>query len=537
MLQLAEYGRKHGLPVPSRLQPNPSPCLDRDGPRSQSDEPPRARATPPKRKTQSSQKQGQKSSRGKKPVHPAQETPVARPESPIVVESDSELQTLKNPGRKSVPQAQGTCTPARRESPIIVDSDSEEPQKPTPRKKTQKRIVFSEDSDMDTDPLSQNFAPSVQQTQTRAESLIQVIEPEHQSSTAANPAAFRRHETFWFADGSLFLQLAGVRFKMHRSRLRRASAFLEQLFAIREDSFEEESMNIALNSGDALKVGVPVEEVAGLDLYILDGIGVKLADFEVLMNAVDSGLEYVYTGRGASQVQVQKTPSVAMLVSTIRAATTLQCESIRSWAIACIQEIWTWSPEFDFRKSLLLVDASEILNLPRTHWHKIPATVLARTLYELLRSPHFDDKNMDINLLIPRRRLNDARGKLQDAWVSIAADALSSVVLCPCGVPPPCESSSADTDDTAFPPAHCISQSPSDVVRDIHIRTVHTSLLDNHLSDPLGGLDALIAMEEVWLAEGYCPGCVYLRRKLWKGKKDKLMSEMFNVWFQDLMKK
>ena len=49
-------------------------------------------------------------------------------------------------------------------------------------------------------------------------------------------------------------------------------------------------MNIELKSGHGCDVRVPVEEVAGLDLYILDGIGVKLADFEVLMNAVNNGL-------------------------------------------------------------------------------------------------------------------------------------------------------------------------------------------------------------------------------------------------------
>ncbi|KAJ6498795.1 hypothetical protein C8R45DRAFT_925526 [Mycena sanguinolenta] len=442
----------------------------------------------------------------------------------MVVDSDPDLQS-----QKSLPPAQETPTSATRpESPIVTDSDPQ-PQK-TKLRKTQKKIVLSEESEIESiDPPNHNSVPSVQ-----TPFPARVIQPEHQSSTAAtrNPAIFRRHETFWFLDGSLFLQLAGVRFKMHRSRLRRASAFFEQLFAIREDLFEKESMNAELKSGDGRDVRVPVEEVAGLDLYILDGIGVKSADFEVLMSAVDNGLEYAYTGCDG-QVQVQ----TIMLASAFRAATTLQCNSIRSWAIASIQNIWTWSPEMVFCEPLPLVEASEILNLVRSHGHTMPDTVLSRALYELLRSPHFNDmKNMDINLPIPRKRLDDARGKLQDAWIYIAADVQPSVVLCPCGVPPPSKSSAADTDDTSSPPAQCISQSPSEVLREIHMRMVHTSCLDKYLSDPLGGLDALIAMEDVWSAEGYCLGCVCLKMRLWKGKKDKLMKEMKDVWFQDLMK-
>ncbi|KAJ7267651.1 hypothetical protein B0H12DRAFT_1098213 [Mycena haematopus] len=415
-------------------------------------------------------------------------------EHPIVVDGDIEIEIEAHLSPKSAPPVQEKRTPAARsESKIQAVQPKSEKEARTPA--------------------------------ARSESKTQVIQPKGESSTAATSANFRRHETLWFNDGSLFLQLAGVRFKMHRSRLRRASTFLEQLFAIREESYEKASMHIALKSGKH----VPVEEVAGLDLYILDGVAVKFADFEVLMFIVDNGIEYAYAGCG-SQVQV-RTPTVSMLASAIRAAKALQCQSIHSWAISSIQETWTWTPKTVFRERLSMTDAFEILVLVRTH--KMADTVSTRALYELLRSPRFNNIK-DIHLPIPRKRLNVERGKLQEAWISIAADAEPSAVPCP-SVPPASDSSSSANDASLAEIQQCISHSPSDV-RDIHMKVVHTSVFDQHLSDPLGGLDALIATPEVWSAEGYCPGCIYLRTKLWEEKKDNLMKELNGIWAQSLKK-
>jgi hypothetical protein len=54
-------------------------------------------------------------------------------------------------------------------------------------------------------------------------------------------------------------------------------------------------MNIFLKSRDFLDVSMKVEEVDGLNLYILDGIHVSLEDFEVLVNLIDGGLSEAWS--------------------------------------------------------------------------------------------------------------------------------------------------------------------------------------------------------------------------------------------------
>ncbi|KAF8199970.1 hypothetical protein K438DRAFT_1822942 [Mycena galopus ATCC 62051] len=332
-----------------------------------------------------------------------------------------------------------------------------------------------------------------------ADSSMDIVAPESQRPVTSN---FRRHDTLWFFDGSLFLQIHGVRFKLHRSRLRRASDFFEQVFAIREANIR--------------KVCVKIEEVAGFDLYILDG----MAEFRSSRTLVPFGV----------------------LASVVRAATTLRCESIRSWAIASIEESWTWSAQTKIHDPLPDVDACEILVLASTH--AIPETVTARAFYELLRTQRWD-KHAN-QLCIPKKALNKAQEQLADAWISIAADAQHSIVPCPfsstLSVPPLQADSSLSLNDpeaavaaAPLPRLPCISHSVSSV-RAIHIKIVH-ALFEHHSFDPLGGLEALIAGEDVWAAKGYCAGCVHLRTKLWMGKKDKLMHEMNNVWFAELRTK
>jgi hypothetical protein len=227
-----------------------------------------------------------------------------------------------------------------------------------------------------------------------------------------------------------------------------------------------------------------------------------------IFNSVPQQLlrEYVY---GSGQVPF------SVLASAIRAATTFQCPGIRSWAIQSIEEIWT--PRRTFLEPL--PNASQVLTLARTY--HMAETVTDRALYELLRAENFDElRNMHPPFL--QKRLDIARGKMHDAWISIAADPDKSSVPCPWG--PGLDSETA-----------CISHSPSGI-RDNHTKVVHTSLfIDRYMYDPIGGLESLISGEINWSATGYCPGCVQLKTRLWTDKKDKLVQEL-NLWFQDFKK-
>ncbi|KAF7357837.1 BTB domain-containing protein [Mycena venus] len=309
------------------------------------------------------------------------------------------------------------------------------------------------------------------------------------SDRSTTSAGFQRHESFWFFDGSLFIQLGGVRFKLHRSRLNGTSIFLQKVFGIRDGFYEKTSLNISLKSGDSANVSVKVEEVDGFDLYILDGVGVNLEDFVVLMNLMENSFEYC-----------DSDVSVFMLASAIRAATTLQCPTIRSWAIITIERIWNLHTFLE-----PLPNPSEVLNLARTHG--MHETVITRALYELLRAENFDAEVLKLRLPTRRERLDSAKEQLYYEWISIAADPQPSTVRCPFG-------------------QRCTSHSPSEVQK-THMDLVHmSSLLERHLSDPIGGLEYLISLEDRWSAAGYCPRCVHLRTRLWADKKDEIIKEM-----------
>lgn len=86
--------------------------------------------------------------------------------------------------------------------------------------------------------------------------------------------AYKKHHTHWYLDGSLFVQLGGVRYRVHRSRMVRVS-----------DWFRD-----ALESGRSKSKGKQKQEVEyeedGTPLVRLDGV-VGRGDWEVLLGALD----------------------------------------------------------------------------------------------------------------------------------------------------------------------------------------------------------------------------------------------------------
>ncbi|KAJ7121345.1 hypothetical protein C8R43DRAFT_1151198 [Mycena crocata] len=309
-----------------------------------------------------------------------------------------------------------------------------------------------------------------------------------------NSVTFRQHDIFYFSDLFVFVQLDGIRFKLHHSRLDRVSLFFSDLFKKRGSRWEWEWMNIPIDTGDSVTVSVRVEDHSGFSVYILDNIGLRLQDFEVILKIMDNGVAY-----GGKPVPMY------ILASAIRGATTLCCPEILSWAVRGTEQIWT---SHTFLKPI--PDALECFIVARKY--NLPHKITTRALYEVLRPKELDHTQ---HLSMPRKELDLARTKLYEEWIFLAAKPENSFVTCPL----------SGHDD-----GRCISQS-ADSVQDIHSRLVHTScVLDTHLFDPIGGLEHLISMDELWAAEGYCFSCIELRKRKWTKKKDILIGELQNLF-------
>lgn len=314
---------------------------------------------------------------------------------------------------------------------------------------------------------------------------------------------FEKHPTLFFSDGSLFIQLAKMRFRLHKTRLANTSQFFNELFRLRDSSWEQVlPMEISLESGDAevTTVVVEAEEVYKIDLYVLDNVDLDLADFEMLM-MLDTNNEMRYS------------PDVlpfSTLASVLRAAKTLRCYEMFTWAIACIEKQWT-QPSY----LVPIPNAWETFVLARKYNMDISITM--RALYELLRIQAEDDTRARS---LPSDCFLKAREMLNKAWVTITESQNNFVVPCPLTPRP----------EGTVP--LCTSHSPPDIGR-THNELVHEHIFKQHLFDPIGGLEALITMEKAWRVAGYCVTCIHLKKSLWAEQREKMVQDL-KVFYNEL---
>jgi len=155
--------------------------------------------------------------------------------------------------------------------------------------------------------------------------------------------------------------------------------------------------------------------------------------------------------------------------------------------------------------------------------------VLKRALYELVRMEGFgqdiDDVDAGVLLQMDYRALLKAREKLTSFWLLTAASPSNSF-NCPLAVPAP-----VDPAHPAPPPANlgpCPTAKPSLSIEK-HAKLVHASgLFEEYLFDPVCGMQAL--MDAPWAEEGYCAGCVGIRRDAW-GKARAKVWQNLSIWF------
>jgi hypothetical protein len=97
----------------------------------------------------------------------------------------------------------------------------------------------------------------------------------------------KKHPAYFLFDGNVLLQLEKVRFKLHESRL----ALISPLFArIFKDTRTLLGSSNWVRERKEWKGITWSEDEDGFILCILDGTGVSLNDFEVLLDMMDNSL-------------------------------------------------------------------------------------------------------------------------------------------------------------------------------------------------------------------------------------------------------
>ncbi|KDR66487.1 hypothetical protein GALMADRAFT_232550 [Galerina marginata CBS 339.88] len=180
----------------------------------------------------------------------------------------------------------------------------------------------------------------------------------------------KTHDTHWFVDGNILLQIGQVRFRLHRSRLVAQSAWFKSLFErqvgiLQGNEFEDqEEIDQAIGSAQV---------VDGLDLFYLDyPDGPTATEFAELLMAMDNAIEYL-----------DDPPPFPVLQDVFVAAVFFR---FRSFKRAMENSIEALFPDSVAEvTSAVIPHAVDAFNLGRTY--AAVKGVVPRALYELARTP------------------------------------------------------------------------------------------------------------------------------------------------------
>ena len=212
-----------------------------------------------------------------------------------------------------------------------------------------------------------------------------------------------------------------------------------------------------------------------------------------------------------------------------------------------------WSPRLADLSTVPIPHATESLALARFCGL---LRVMKRVMYELVRSPGYGQNDTDVDLdddaedaddeeggmgmgmgagaggrsagrrhvelqSADKDALTRARENLTSLWIMTTKSVAEAFMHCPNAGP---VGADANVDADAQP---CTTTTPG--LRLAHMRLVHESgLMEDYTFDAVCGLQAL--MDAPWAEEGFCPGCVELRRKSWQGARVKAW-ENLGIWF------
>ncbi|KAG1738601.1 uncharacterized protein EDB91DRAFT_1054438 [Suillus paluster] len=313
-----------------------------------------------------------------------------------------------------------------------------------------------------------------------------------------------KHEQFWILDGNTVLEVGGVLFKLHRSRLVDQSMFFAGLLD-EQDVHMDDSV-------------VVESDEHGL-VYHLSNTTPK--DLEALLQLDKNPMAYYFTP-----------PTFPALAAILRGATALGFDTYRSFAVKVLENAWS-SSLADFTTETK-PNAVEVVALARTCGIE---SVLKRAFYEMVRLAGYglgdgeldgsDGGSLEISRA-DERRLERMREQLISTW-SQAAVRVDRSFICPNQPKEMIDHTAATGPSSSTSPTH-LSKCPSpSSKRDAWERRVHDSgLYDEYQFDPLCGLQALIDIK--WDEdEAWCLDCVRARREAWTRMRQRTW-ERIGVW-------
>lgn len=239
-----------------------------------------------------------------------------------------------------------------------------------------------------------------------------------------------------------------------------------------------------------------------------------------------------------------------MLASLLRAAHTLQFETIYTFAAHLLRQRW---PQ----------DLSQITREPKeyavetillAHECDIPE-VLKGAYYELLRAPGF---GQDLAVYIHAESVSDGKGKhrsaldhetpedeknaprarlaasdlvrlvgakaaLETEWLALARSAPLPSALGPCPLAPFINGPHARIDKAKAAEA-CARTRKADAGEGWAARLLQNGVFEAGFKDVFEGIDRLIDVD--WAGIGYCVGCAGERREMWLERREKLWRQL-----------
>ncbi|KAG2045308.1 hypothetical protein BDR03DRAFT_33196 [Suillus americanus] len=311
-----------------------------------------------------------------------------------------------------------------------------------------------------------------------------------------------KHEQFWILDGNTVLEVGGVLFKLHRSRLVDQSTFFAGLL---------DEQDVLMDDG------VVVERDEHGIVYHLSNT--TPTDLEALLQLDKNPMAYYFVP-----------PPFQVLAAILRAATRLGFNTYRAFAVKLLENAWSSSLADLTTESKS--NAAEVVILARTCGVE---GVLKRAFYEMVRVTGYglgdgelDGDDIQEISRADERRLERMREHLISAWSQVAVRVDPSF-KCP-----------NQTKETSGTPgrAHILGSSSSSprlpgcpslsLKKDAWERRVHdTGFYEEYQFDPLCGLQTLIDIK--WEEEGWCSDCVRARREAWTRMRQKTW-ERIGVW-------
>ncbi|KAG0703088.1 hypothetical protein DFH29DRAFT_804060 [Suillus ampliporus] len=290
-----------------------------------------------------------------------------------------------------------------------------------------------------------------------------------------------KHEQFWILDGNTVLEVGGVLFKLHRSRLVDQSSFFAGLLDDQDVHMDD---------------SVVVESDEHGMVYHLTQCKIFFFYFCTILTVIHRA--YYFTP-----------PPFPVLAAILRAATALGFDTYRAFAVKVLEN--AWSSSLADLTTERKPNAVEVVTLARTCGIE---SVLKRAFYEMVRIAGYglgdgeldgvDGEGFQEISRADERRLERMREHLISAWSQDAVRVDRSFV-CP--------------------------NQPKETIgnRDAWERRVHDSgLYDEYQFDPLCGLQALIDIK--WDEdEGWCSCCVRARRDVWTKRRQRTW-ERIGVW-------